>query len=303
MKRKIISILIMCGVTSQCIACYPNTTTSSVEQETGQTKKEDTNKFSKSEVTNEENNNVIFDAKKLYKATKHDVDSLLGIVGSQDENEPYVYNYNNETDAVFDDKGYCLNLYLNVESNNYENCSEEEVLKKYGIDVKGSTHTVRGNNYLSAYSNIKGFDSIFEITIFYNNIDNSDVMGTIVFYPEGNKKLADFLENKSMERYKKETQSNLKTNYSYSNNNEYMEGTYFNHTSRGDLVLKCELADIPKSHIQDAINEMYALKGYKFKEEPYKSRYAKYNGWIDNMDDICFSNKEKSILDKLSARR
>ena len=29
-----------------------------------------------------------------------------------------------------------------------------------------------------------------------------------------------------------------------------------------------EIGDIPKECTQDAINEMYALKGYRFKQEP-----------------------------------
>ena len=78
---------------------------------------------------------------------------------------------------------------------------------------------------------------------------------------------------------------------------------YFYVDSNGELKLKMEIGDIPKECAQDAINEMYALKGYRFRQEPYKSIYAKFNGYIDNMEDIEFSKNEKAILDKLIARR
>ena len=78
---------------------------------------------------------------------------------------------------------------------------------------------------------------------------------------------------------------------------------YFYVDSNGELKLKMEIGDIPKECAQDAINEMYALKGYRFKQEPYKTIYAKFNGYIDNMEDIEFSKNEKAILDKLIARR
>ena len=78
---------------------------------------------------------------------------------------------------------------------------------------------------------------------------------------------------------------------------------YFYVDSNGELKLKMEIGDIPKECVQDAINEMYALKGYRFKQEPYKTIYAKFNGYIDNMEDVKFSKNEKAILDKLIARR
>ena len=78
---------------------------------------------------------------------------------------------------------------------------------------------------------------------------------------------------------------------------------YFYVDSNGELKLKMEIGDIPKECAQDAINEMYALKGYRFKQEPYKTIYAKFNGYIDNMEDVKFSKNEKTILDKLIARR
>ena len=78
---------------------------------------------------------------------------------------------------------------------------------------------------------------------------------------------------------------------------------YFYVDSNGELKLKMEIGDIPKECAQDAINEMYALKGYRFKQEPYKTIYAKFNGYIENMEDVQFSKNEKAILDKLIARR
>ena len=78
---------------------------------------------------------------------------------------------------------------------------------------------------------------------------------------------------------------------------------YFYVDSNGELKLKMEIGDIPKECTQDAINEMYAIKGYRFKQEPYKTIYAKFNGYIDNMEDVEFSKNEKAILDKLIARR
>ena len=78
---------------------------------------------------------------------------------------------------------------------------------------------------------------------------------------------------------------------------------YFYVDSNGELKLKMEIGDIPKECTQDAINEMYAFKGYRFKQEPYKTIYAKFNGYIDNMEDVKFSKNEKAILDKLIARR
>ena len=78
---------------------------------------------------------------------------------------------------------------------------------------------------------------------------------------------------------------------------------YFYVDSNGELKLKMEIGDIPKECVQDAINEMYAVKGYRFKQEPYKTIYAKFNGYIDNMEDVQFSKNEKAILDKLIARR
>ena len=78
---------------------------------------------------------------------------------------------------------------------------------------------------------------------------------------------------------------------------------YFYVDSNGELKLKMEIGNIPKECVQDAINEMYALKGYRFKQEPYKTIYAKFNGYIDNMEDVEFSKNEKAILDKLIARR
>ena len=78
---------------------------------------------------------------------------------------------------------------------------------------------------------------------------------------------------------------------------------YFYIDSNGELKLKMEIGDIPKECAQDAINEMYALKGYRFKQEPYKTIYAKFNGYIENMEDVEFSKNEKAILDKLIARR
>ena len=78
---------------------------------------------------------------------------------------------------------------------------------------------------------------------------------------------------------------------------------YFYVDSSGELKLKMEIGDIPKECTQDAINEMYAVKGYRFKQEPYKTIYAKFNGYIDNMEDVEFSKNEKTILDKLIARR
>ena len=78
---------------------------------------------------------------------------------------------------------------------------------------------------------------------------------------------------------------------------------YFYVDSNGELKLKMEIGDIPKECAQDAINEMYAVKGYRFKQEPYKTIYAKFNGYIENMEDVEFSKNEKAILDKLIARR
>ena len=78
---------------------------------------------------------------------------------------------------------------------------------------------------------------------------------------------------------------------------------YFYVDSNGELKLKMEIGDIPKECTQDAINEMYAFKGYRFKQEPYKTIYAKFNGYIENMEDVQFSKNEKAILDKLIARR
>ena len=78
---------------------------------------------------------------------------------------------------------------------------------------------------------------------------------------------------------------------------------YFYVDLNGELKLKMEIGDIPKECAQDAINEMYALKGYRFKQEPYKTIYAKFNGYIENMEDVQFSKNEKAILDKLIARR
>ena len=78
---------------------------------------------------------------------------------------------------------------------------------------------------------------------------------------------------------------------------------YFYVDSNGELKLKMEIGDIPKECTQDAINEMYAFKGYRFKQEPYKTIYAKFNGYIENMEDVEFSKNEKAILDKLIARR
>ena len=78
---------------------------------------------------------------------------------------------------------------------------------------------------------------------------------------------------------------------------------YFYVDSNGELKLKMEIGDIPKECTQDAINEMYAVKGYRFKQEPYKTIYAKFNGYIENMEDVEFSKNEKAILDKLIARR
>ena len=78
---------------------------------------------------------------------------------------------------------------------------------------------------------------------------------------------------------------------------------YFYADSNGELKLKMEIGDIPKECAQDAINEMYALKGCRFKQEPYKTIYAKFNGYIENMEDVQFSKNEKAILDKLIARR
>ena len=78
---------------------------------------------------------------------------------------------------------------------------------------------------------------------------------------------------------------------------------YFYVDSNGELKLKMEIGDIPKECTQDAINEMYAVKGYRFKQEPYKTIYAKFNGYIENMEDVQFSKNEKAILDKLIARR
>ena len=78
---------------------------------------------------------------------------------------------------------------------------------------------------------------------------------------------------------------------------------YFYVDSNGELKLKMEIGDIPKECVQDAINEMYAVKGYRFKQEPYKTIYAKFNGYIENMEDVEFSKNEKAILDKLIARR
>ena len=78
---------------------------------------------------------------------------------------------------------------------------------------------------------------------------------------------------------------------------------YFYVDSSGELKLKMEIGDIPKECTQDAINEMYAFKGYRFKQETYKTIYAKFNGYIENMEDVEFSKNEKAILDKLIARR
>ena len=78
---------------------------------------------------------------------------------------------------------------------------------------------------------------------------------------------------------------------------------YFYLDSNGELKLKMEIGDIPKECAQDAINEMYALKGYRFKQEPYKTICAKFNAYIENMEDVEFSKNEKAILDKLIARR
>lgn len=82
-----------------------------------------------------------------------------------------------------------------------------------------------------------------------------------------------------------------------------IELQYFYVDSNGELKLKMEIGDIPKECVQDAINEMYAVKGYRFKQEPYKTIYAKFNGYIENMEDVEFSKNEKAILDKLIARR
>lgn len=88
-------------------------------------------------------------------------------------------------------------------------------------------------------------------------------------------------------------------NSSYDNNvnNNYK---YFQY-SNGELKLKNDIS-YNKSNSQDIINELYAIKGYKFKEEPYKSEYNNkelYPSNIDDMDSIVLNKSEKELLDDL----
>ncbi|WP_455796695.1 hypothetical protein [Clostridium butyricum] len=87
------------------------------------------------------------------------------------------------------------------------------------------------------------------------------------------------------------------------NYDEESYGGYFGSDKNGNVEFQSDIREIPKEHIQDCINELYAMKGYKFKEEPYKSRYAKYNGYIEDMDKVPLTKEEKALLDELIARK
>lgn len=76
-------------------------------------------------------------------------------------------------------------------------------------------------------------------------------------------------------------------------------GKYFKFQNEEEFTLVMPIENIPKNEIQDCINEFYAIKGYKFKEEPYKSRYKAYNGYIENIDDIEMNDAERKLIDKL----
>ena len=78
-----------------------------------------------------------------------------------------------------------------------------------------------------------------------------------------------------------------------------MYGEYFSYDIKENVHLMCDISDITKENAQDCINEFYAIKGYEFKEEPYKTKYQAYNGYIEDIDDILLTDREKELIDKL----
>ena len=288
--KKILLLLLSCTLSLGIIGCGDyivnqqpsNLGTSESKQDNNQNENKDNSK---------EKDKLIFDANKLYKAKKEDVDNFLGEVGEYRNDKPYFCDYTNHglTTALFDDSGKCILLVLDISDKYYKMSDRNKVLSKYGVNVSNKECVVNVCNMFS-YNDVGNLNEIDIAGGLYND----DNITLLMFYPEGMKKADDFTYSKHLESVNKKI-NNKPTN-------EKFKYVYY---LNGSLTLKADI-NITKNNAQDIINEIYAIKGYKFKEEPYKSQYSNINLYpsnIDDMDSINLTYSEKNLIDELSAAR
>ncbi|NFO57748.1 hypothetical protein FDB39_12780 [Clostridium botulinum] len=253
--------------------------------------KTNNDKISSTEVDNYNNQDLILDAKQLLGANKKTLDNMLNINGVQDYSEPYVYNYG-ENSAVFDDNGICLALHLDTENKNYKSYDEDKILKKYGIDLTGSSY-VGDPSIGKHYSEVKNFN---EVQIWYNNDHN---IRTISFYPKGIKGLNYFLDNRSKNNSNinktsnsKDEINNIRTerkkyNIIYDNNKSdlYNDYAYELETLEGSTQ---NLISIDKNNINicydkynDYINILWNDLKNQCPQEQFKKLTKDENDWIN----------------------
>lgn len=259
--------------------------------------KEDVNTSSaSSESSYEDSNLLVFDCTKLIKAKKEDVDRLLGITGTKGKDETYIYNYGNDT-AIFDDNGYCINLCLDVSESKYKISDEENVLKKYGIDLTDSYYKSDSES-VKHYTKLKNFQ---ELDVIFDK--KADSILNIVFYPEGLNKLNNFVasekaKNKdadlnSEENSKKTAALDLRSERKnagivYDSNKSELYNDYryeiANIGVHGDALVNSRdisAADNTYSKYNDIINRLWGSLKSQLSESEYSALYKEQKNWLD----------------------
>ncbi len=259
--------------------------------------KDDTNNTSQtSEVSSEDSNLLLFDCTKLIKAQKEDVDKLLGITGIKKDNEPYIYTYGNDS-AIFDNNGYCINLCLDVSDNGYKMSEEEDVLKKYGIDLTDSYYKSDSESK-KHYTKLKNFQ---ELDVIFDK--SSDKILNIVFYPEGLTKLNNFVTSekakntdtdKDSEKNNKEDESSKirserkDAGVVYDSNRSELYNDYryeiANINVRGDALVNSQdvsIANNTYKKYNDIINRLWGSLKSQLPQSEFDSLYKEQKEWLD----------------------
>ncbi|WP_252254161.1 hypothetical protein [Clostridium sp. ZBS12] len=274
------------------------------------------NKQNSSNQINENNNNqeLVFDAKQLSGANKENINKMLDINGIQDYSEPYVYNYG-ESSAAFDGNGICLALHLDTGGKNYKSYDEDKILKKYGIDLTGSYYN--GDSSIGKhYSKIRDFN---EISIWYDDDYN---IRTISFYPKGIKELNNFLDNKSKHNLNCNKTSNSQDTISNIESNRKQHNIIYN-TNKSDLYndycyeieslegnSSCiissnnlELANSTYMKFNDLINRLWTDLKKQLPEDEYNKLLKDEMNWIETKLNNCPTSDDDNgtFEDKIEA--
>lgn len=249
-----------------------------------------------STTSSEDSSELVFDCTKLVKAQKEDVDKLLGITGTKGDNEPYIYNYGNDT-AIFDDNGYCINLCLDLSESGYKIADEENILKKYGIDLTDSYYKSDSESK-KHYTKLKNFQ---ELDVIFDK--NKDLILNIVFYPQGLAKLNNFVTNEKSKNTDSDSDSNDNSKETadsevrsqrknagivYDSNKSELYNDYCyeiaNIGVRGDALVNSKdvsMADKTYSKYTDIINRLWGNLKSQLSESEFNTLYKEQKNWLD----------------------